>query len=205
MRRFLAIAKSTALEILSEPLTLLNLIVALALTVLAPVFHYHQFGEATRMARDAGLSAIFTCGGVLAVFGTIRAFRREIESGTFEMALSHPVSRKQFFFAKTTGAFLAMLVFMVTIFGVLSTMVAGAAVGGRIADETGCLARVWGPAVVAGTVVLICPLVLGAILNRFASCRFVWSAMLASLLLSLVSLLVFGYLAGWDMLPIVGL
>ena len=93
MIKFFSILKATALEILSEPLSLLVLLAALAMTVFAPAFHYHQFGEATRMARDAGFSALFACGGVLAVFTTIRAFRREVETGTLEMALAHPVSR----------------------------------------------------------------------------------------------------------------
>ena len=57
MRRFIAIAKTTALEILAEPLSLLVLTASLALAVFAPAFHYHQFGEPARMARDAGLSA----------------------------------------------------------------------------------------------------------------------------------------------------
>ena len=55
MRGIMSVAKATALEILSEPLTLLVLLAALTMAVLAPAFHYHQFGEATRMARDAGL------------------------------------------------------------------------------------------------------------------------------------------------------
>lgn len=197
MRRASSIAKATALEILSEPLTLLVLLVALALAILAPVFHYHQFGEATRMARDAGLSAVFTCGSVLAVFGTIRAFRREIESGTLEMALSHPVSRRMFFLAKTAGALLAYLVVVLTVFGVLVTMVNGAVVGGRIAEETGTLARVWGPSVAVGAAVLLVPLVLGALLNRFGRFRFVLTALGSAFVLSLLSFIAFSCWLGW--------
>ena len=106
---FRSVAKSTALEILSEPMTLLVLLAALSLAVLAPAFHYHQFGEPTRMARDAGFSALFVCGTVVAVFGTIRTFRREIESGTIQMALAHSISRGAFFLAKATGALAAYL------------------------------------------------------------------------------------------------
>ena len=73
MRESISIVKATAFEIISEPLSLLILLAALVLTVLAPAFHYHQFGEATRMARDAGLSSVLMGGLVIAVFGTIRA------------------------------------------------------------------------------------------------------------------------------------
>ena len=179
-----SIVKATALEILSEPLTLLVALAALALAVFAPTFHYHQFGEATRMARDAGLSAAFTGGLVLAVFGTIRAFRREMESGTLEMALSHPVTRCEFFVAKTFGAFLSCLVFEVIVFGTALAMVEGAAVGGRLSERTGDIARIWGPSVATGVAVILVPLVAGAFLNRFFRVRFVLSAIVAAALIA---------------------
>ena len=179
-----SIVKATALEILSEPLTLLVTLAALALSVLAPTFHYHQFGEATRMARDAGLSAAFTGGLVLAVFGTIRAFRREMESGTLEMALSHPVSRCEFFLAKASGAFLSCLVFEVIVFGTALAMVEGAAVGGRLSERTGDIARIWGPSVAAGVAVILIPLALGAFLNRFFRVRFVLSSLVTAAVLA---------------------
>lgn len=186
MRKSLSILKATALEILSEPLSLLVLLAALVLAVLAPAFHYHQFGEPTRMARDAGFSALFTCGSVLAVFGTIRAFRREVESGTLEMALAHPVSRGGFFLAKTAGAFVAYLVFATIVFGTTLTIVWGAAVGGRLAAQTGGLAQVFGPALAAGVAVILLPLVIAAALNRFARCRFVLTSFACAFLLALL-------------------
>lgn len=165
---------------------MLLLLAALVLTVLAPAFHYHQFGEATRMARDAGFSALFTCGSALAVFVTIRSFRREVESGTWEMALAHPISRRGFFLAKTAGAFAASLVFAAIVFGTELTIVWGAAVGGRLAAQTGDLARIFGPALAAGLAVILLPLILAAALNRFARCRFVLTAFVLALAFSAV-------------------
>ena len=185
LRRVLSIIKATALEVLSEPLTLLVLLAALALTVLAPAFHYHQFGDPTRMARDAGFSALFTCGSVVAVFCTIRAFRREVETGTMEMALAHSVSRPAFFLAKTAGALLAYLVFAATVFGVSLAIFQGSVVGGAIARQTGDIARICGPYLAAGVAAVVVPLTLGAVLNRFAGCRFVLTAMAAAFVLSL--------------------
>ena len=187
MRRFSSIARATALEILSEPLTLLVLLSALALAVFAPAFHYHQFGEATRMARDAGLSALFVCGGLVAVFGTIRTFRREIESGTMEMALSHPVSRGQFFLAKAAGSAAAFLFFSAVVALVSLTVVGGAATGGAIAARTGDVARLWGPSFAAGVAVIVLPLVVAAALNRFAHVRFVLSSLLVAAALALAA------------------
>ena len=185
MRKIWSIAYATALEILSEPLSLLVLLAALVLTVLAPAFHYHQFGEATRMARDAGLSSVFTCGTVIAIFGTIRAFRREIESGTMAMALAHPVSRTNFFLAKTGGACAAYLVFTAIVFLTTLVIVDGAAIGGTIAAKSGDIARLHGPNFAEGVGVIVLPLVLAAAFNRFGRMRFVLSAFALSLLLAI--------------------
>ena len=179
------IVKATAFEILSEPLSLLVLLASLVLTVLAPAFHYHQFGEATRMARDAGLSSVLTGGLVVAVFGTIRAFRREVESGTMAMALAHPVSRTEFFLAKTLGAGLAYLVFVSVVFLTALVIVDGAAIGGMIAAKSGDIARLYGPNLAEGVGVIVLSLVVGAALNRFGNVRFVLSSFILALSLSL--------------------
>ena len=186
MRRLIPIVKATAFEILSEPLSLLILLAALVLTVLAPAFHYHQFGEATRMARDAGLSSVFTGGLVIAVFGTIRAFRREVESGTMAMALAHPVSRTEFFLAKMLGAGIAYLVFASIVFLTALVIVDGAAIGGLIAARSGDIARLYGPNLAEGVGVIVLPLLAGAALNRFGNVRFVLSAFVLALSLSVV-------------------
>lgn len=187
MKPFLATLKATALEVLSEPLTLLVLLAALALAVLAPTFHYHQFGDPTRMARDAGLSSLFLGGGVLAVFGTIRTLRREIESGTMEMALAHPISRTSFLLAKAAGAFVAYLAFALTVLGTSMVMFEGAAVGGIIASQTGDIARIARAELVAATLVVVAPLVVGAVLNRFFRFRFVLSSVTLALVLSIAA------------------
>ena len=183
-RRFISIVKATALEVLSEPLSLLILLAALTLTVLAPAFHYHQFGEATRMARDAGFSSLLIGGGVLAAFGTIRAFRREIESGTLEMALAHPIGRLGFFLAKTAGAFLAYAVFAAVVFLTSVVIVEGASIGGLLAKKSGDIARLWGPSLAAGLGVIVLPLLAAAALNRFGRFRFVLTSFVLAVALS---------------------
>lgn len=173
MRRWRSIAGATALEILSEPLSLLVSVAAQVLATLAPAFHYHQFGEATRMARDSGFSALLVGVLAVAVFGTVRSFRREIESGTAQMALAHPVSRAGFFLAKTSGAACACLVVASILFATAVVMVNGAAIGGDVAAATGSLAKVWGPSLAIGVGSFLVPLAVAALLNRFARFRFV--------------------------------
>ena len=155
---------------------MLVLLAALVMAVFAPAFHYHQFGEPTRMARDAGLSAMLLGGVVVAVFGTIRTVRREIESRTLEMALTHSVSRGAFLLSKVAGVFLALLIFETIVFGTALAVVEGAAVGGEIAKQSGDIARLWGPCFALGVAAIVLPLAVGAALNRFAGCRFVLSS-----------------------------
>jgi len=184
MRRWHAIARATAFEMISEPLSLLLLISALSLAVLAPAFHYHQFGEATRMARDSGLSALFTGGLAFAVFVTIKSFRREFESGTAAMALAHSLSRGAFFTAKVAGALAAYAVYAATVAATTLVMVRGAEIGGAVAARTGDIARVWGPSFAIGVCAVVVPPIAAAALNRFARFRFVSTSFLLALLLS---------------------
>jgi len=197
---FKSIVKATAQEILSEPLSLLVLIASLALAVFAPAVHYHQFGDPTRMARDAGCSALFTGGLVLAVFGILRSFRREIETGTAQMALARPVSRACFFLAKAVGGFVAYLVFAFILFAALLVMVEGAAIGGEIATRTGDLARVFGPFLAAGVALMLLPLLAGAALNRFGCFRFVLTCFVAAFALSCALVAVVSVMMGAEFL-----
>ena len=180
MRRFVSIAKATALEVVNEPLSLLLLSAALALAVFAPAFHYHQFGEATRMARDAGLSALLIGGTVFSVSAAVRSMRRELESGTAAVALSHPVSRAQFFLAKACGAYAAFALFAVALGAVTATMVNGAAIGAEVARKTGDIPRLWGPSYAFGVAAVVAPYVIGAVLNRAANFRFCLSAFVSA-------------------------
>ena len=144
MRRVGAIIKATALEILSEPLVFLVTIAAMSLAVLAPALHYHEFGDPSKMARDAGVSAILVGGLVIAAFGAVKTMRREIETQTAFTALSLPVSRRMFFLSKTAGVFLAYLFFVLTVGSVSIAAVRGAVIGGEIAAREHSVARMYG-------------------------------------------------------------
>ena len=175
MRRFWAIAKTTALEILAEPLSLLVLTASLAITVFAPAFHYHQFGEPSRMARDAGLSALFV-GGMLFV------------SGTAAVALSHPVSRVQFLLAKACGAYAAFALFALALCAVTAVIVNGSLIGAAVAKKTGDIPRLWGVSYACGVASVVLPYVVGAFLNRVFRFRFALSAFVTTIVIAAASL-----------------
>lgn len=181
MRRWTAIARATALEALSDPLALLLTAGALALAVIAPRLHYHQFGEPSRMAREAGLSAILVAGLAYVIFCTVKTIRREIESGTAQMALSHPVSRTSFLTAKVAGVYAAYMCFFATVFLASLTAVRGSEIGGAIAAQKGGLPLMWGPSFALATATLVLPWMIAAGLNRFLRFRFVPTAALTAL------------------------
>ncbi len=186
MRRFFAIVRATALEIASEPLAFLLTMSALALAVITPALHYHQFGEPSRMARDAGLSALLIGGLAYVIFCTVKAFRREIDSGTMQMALAHSVSRATFFTAKLTGILLASALFVVTVVCASLTVVNGAEIGGRLAVTCGEVRPIWGRSFACAVAVLVLPSLAAAFLNRFANCRWTLTATLLSAGLAVV-------------------
>lgn len=188
MRRVGAIIKPTALEILSEPLVFLVTIAAMSLAVLAPALHYHEFGDPSKMARDAGVSAILVGGLVIAAFGAVKTMRREIETQTALTALSLPVSRRMFFLSKTAGVFLAYLFFVITVGSVSIAAVRGAVIGGEIAARENSVARMYGPVFAFALAAIVVPFLYGAVVNHSLRRRFTLNANLCTGIIALVAM-----------------
>lgn len=184
MKPVKAIIKATALSIISEPLSLLLLLTALLVSTLAPAFHYHQFGDPTRMAKDAGISSLVVFALIFAATGAIKTFRREIESGTAALALSHAVSRRGFFVAKAFGVMGALSLFVLAVSANSVAIVNGASIGGKLAASNGDIARLYGPSFLIAVGVFLLPSIIAAILNRFARFRFCLTAFLLMVLFS---------------------
>lgn len=190
MRRVGAIIKATALEILSEPLVFLVTVAAMSLAVLAPALHYHEFGDPSKMARDAGVSAILVGGLVIAAFGAVKTMRREIETQTALTALSLPVSRRMFFLSKTAGVFLAYLFFVITVGSVSVAAVCGAVIGGEIAAREHSVARMYGPVFAFAIAAIVIPFLYGAVVNHSFRRRFTLNANLCTGALALIAMFV---------------
>ena len=184
MRRACAIIKATALELLSEPLVLV-MISAMTLSVMAPAVHYHDFGEPSRMARDAGVSAIMVGGLVIVAFGTIKTIRRELESQTAMSALALSVSRRLFFLSKLLGVLVAYLFYVITVGAVSLAAVRGAIIGSEIAAQNHTMVRMYGPVYVLSIAAFVLPFLYGAIVNRYFHRRFTLNANLCAFVLAL--------------------
>jgi hypothetical protein len=178
MRRFTAIARTAAIETMSQPLSaILFPAAALAVHVL-PSLQYHRFGEPGRLARETGLSSLFVFGLIFAVPAAVRAIGRELESGTAAAALALGISRSLFFASRLAGVLFVFALFAVE-------MAAASALSSFSCAKAACLAgeapvRVWGPAFAAGTAGAVSAFALAAMLNRFANRRFcLWTCLLA--------------------------
>lgn len=197
MRRFLSLSSSAALEALAEPLSAILFLVALLTIHLAPVFHYHQFGEAGRLARECGFSALLVFGLILATAAAVRSIGGEIASGTAAAALARPVSRPLFFCAKVAG--------VSAFFGVFCAAVAAATLLAVLTSETATqladccddhgASRLWATGLACGLFGTLGAFVAAALSNRFARTRFCVGACLLMALgqpLALLAALPFG-------------
>lgn len=218
MRRFLALARSATLEALAEPLSAVLFLVALLTIHLAPVFHYHQFGEPGRLARECGFSALLVFGLVFATAAAVRVIGGEISSGTAAAALARPVPRPLFFCSKIAGVVFAFGIFSVAVAAATLLATYASAEGAHQAAfcEDGEVSRIWQPGLAAGTCLTLGGFALAAAANRFARARFCVTACVLLALAQPLALVVAapfghgGFLATvgelqWRMVPALGL
>lgn len=110
-RAFCGTVRATFFEVVQEPAVLLLTLAAVALATLAPVFQFHQMGEAGRLAREGGLACLLMFGLPLAIVGAGAVVGRELENGTAAVALVKPLPRGVFLTGKCAGIAMAVAVF----------------------------------------------------------------------------------------------
>lgn len=176
MRRFVALARTAAMESLAEPLTAVLFLSGLGMVHLAPVFHYHQFGEAGRLARECGFSVLLVFGLVIATAAAVRTLARELESGTAAATLALSVPRAMFFTAKVAGVLAAFLLFAVAVMAATALSRSSSMVASILQVEHGDASQAWGPALAAGVGFTLGAFAFAAAANRFLRMRFCMSA-----------------------------
>ena len=205
MRRFCMIVRSAALEALAEPLSAILFLVALLAVHLLPSFHFHQFGEAGRLPRECGFSALLVFGLAFATSAAVRAVGRELESGTAAMVLSRPVPRPLFLCAKVAGVFVALVLFWLAVACATLLSVASSEMGRLVTDGGVC---VWGPGIAAGSGFTVLALVLAALANWARRARFCVSACILLAAAQPVALLSITRLCKvrfeWEVVPAMG-
>ena len=181
MRRFTAIARTAAIETMSQPLSAILFPVAVLAIHLLPAFQYHRFGAAGRLARETGLSALFVFGLFFAVPAVVRVIGRELETGTAAAALALGVSRSLYFVARLTGTLVVFLLFLCAVAAATALSSFSCLKASTIFSQAGVV-RVWGPAILVGVAGSLAPFGVAALLNRFANRRFcLWTCLLTFL------------------------
>jgi len=136
IRSFLAIIRTTCVETIQEPASLIVLLAAVGVTSVAPFFHFHTFGEEGRLARDGGLASLLVFGLMLGCAAAGAAVHRECASGTAAATLAKPVGRGVFLTAKYVGILAVCGLFWIAV--TAATLAAEAA-----ADRTVQVGEVW--------------------------------------------------------------
>lgn len=179
MRRFWAIARTAAIETMSQPLSAILFPVSVFVVHVLPSLQYHRFGAPGRLARESGLSALFVFGLLFAVPAAVRAIGRELETGTAAAVLALGVSRTQYFMARLFGVLTVFALFSAGVFSATLLSSFSCIKASTIFVEHGVV-RVWGPAFAFGVSASILAFAGAAFLNRFANRRFcMWTCILA--------------------------
>ncbi|MEI7899557.1 MAG: hypothetical protein WCK89_04850 [bacterium] len=111
LKQVAAIAGTTLIEAIQQPIAFLILLSAVLTTLLVPVFQFQRFSEDGRLARDSGLACMLVFGLVLAAGTAGRSVAEEIARGTAAAVIGKPVSRVTFVLAKWLGVFSVVAVF----------------------------------------------------------------------------------------------
>ncbi len=171
MRRVLSLIHTGAVEALAEPLSPILFLTGLMAVHLLPAFHYHQFGEPGRLARECGFSSLLIFGLLFATSAAYRAIGRELSSGTAAMALTRSVPRPLFFAGKIVGVLVAFLLFLFATVTATFLSSASSTIGANIAHNTGST-PVWGPGLGCGVGFTLFAFIFAAMANRFWRVRF---------------------------------
>lgn len=177
MRRFRALVRSAVLETLAEPLSAVLFLVALLTIPLLPAFHCHQFGEAGRLPRECGFSALLVFGIAFATSSAVRVVGGELASGTASAALARDVSRPLFFCAKVVGVLAAFALFVVAV-GLSTLASVATAEMGLVQERLGHL-PIWKPGLALTILLTLAGFAAAGALNRFCRMRFCVTACLA--------------------------
>lgn len=169
---FSRLASVSARETMEEPLTPLLFLVASLAIHLVPTLQFHRMGEAGRLAREGGFSALLVFGVLFSATAAARTISRELSCGTASAALAHGVSRAVFFSAKMAGVLSTFALFAVGMLFATALSSVTSIVGADLAAEGYQDVSVWAPGLALGLGGSVAAFVLAALANRFLGMGF---------------------------------
>lgn len=107
---YATIVKTSVLDSIRRPGFYLTVAVFAAFIVLSHFFTLFTLDQPTSMVREVGVSCIFLCGILTAIFLTATSLASEMESGTLTVLLTKPITRTRVLFAKFTGNTLTVFI-----------------------------------------------------------------------------------------------
>ncbi len=107
LRKLMAIAGTTARELVRSPAFAILVCSAAALAALSPMFAFFHLGEEEKMVVDLGLGTALVVGLLVGVLGASWAVNEELESLSALAVLAKPVSRTSFLVGKYLGVLAA--------------------------------------------------------------------------------------------------
>lgn len=113
-----AVARTTAKEVMSQPLFYILLTIGIVALILFPFIPYYTLGEDVKMVKDTGLTLIMVLAMLLALWSAGTSISDEIEGRTALTLLCKPVGRRQFIIGKFLGILLPVI-FMFLILGAI--------------------------------------------------------------------------------------
>ena len=122
MRRFVAIAGNTFMELVRQPVFLLLLTCSTGFGVFLAAVPYFGFGDDPKLVKDGVLAVMLLSGLFGAVLSASATVSRELRQGTALAVLSKPVGRASFLLAKYVG--LAGALAFLTYANLLSSLIA---------------------------------------------------------------------------------
>jgi len=109
-RKFMAIAGTTARELVRSPAFTILVGAAAAVAALSPMFAFFHLGEEEKMVVDLGLGTALVAGLIVGLLGASWAVNEELESLSALAVLAKPVSRTSFLLGKYLGVLAAAMV-----------------------------------------------------------------------------------------------
>lgn len=111
MPKIWAVARTTAKEVLHQPVFWVLLLIGAFGIVLFPFIPYNTFGEDVKMLKDSGLTLIRVLAIILVLWSASVSIASEIESRTALTLLSKPIGRRQVILGKYFGILWPAMIF----------------------------------------------------------------------------------------------
>jgi ABC-type transport system involved in multi-copper enzyme maturation permease subunit len=113
LRKIVAIAENTSLEIIYDKVFVVMIIFSILIILFSRILGLLTPGQEFKLVVDIGLSCIYFFTFLIAVFSGVFLLNRELEKSTILFILSKPVRQHEFILGKYLGLILTILLMII--------------------------------------------------------------------------------------------